>query len=83
MQTMIKQQKEDFIKGMFYRTGYSVNHHIPKAVEAIEANLRSTGKATCPLFGCHGKAHKSNSSRNCFYYGHDVNDEILYHPFNI
>ena len=78
MQTLLKQQIHDNKRGSIYRSGYGVAEElIPKAVKEREQELRDNGKVKCPLFGCHGKTHKSDTSKLCFYYDCGKNNDLL------
>ena len=76
MQMLLKQQVEDNKRGSIYRTGYGVKEDLmPKVVKEREQELRTNGKVMCPLFGCHGRTHKSDTSKLCFY--HDCQKKRL------
>ena len=76
MQTLTKQQIHDIERGLIYENGFAVNVNIPDNVLKIEQQLREEGKVKCPLYGCHGKTHKSMPSKNCIYHGYHDNNEF-------
>ena len=49
---------------------------VPEEVKTIERELQIKTGIECPLYGYHGKSHKTSRSKQCEYYDCRTSDQL-------
>ena len=68
MQEQLRKQIEDSKRGAMYRAGIAIKDLVPSAVLKLENEYRDKHNIHCKYYGCRGKKHLTNISRNCCYF---------------
>ena len=76
MQEQLKKQIEDSKRGAMYRTGIAIKDVAPSEVIKLENVYREKNNIHCKFYGCRGKHHLTNISRNCYYFDNRDADSL-------
>ena len=68
MQEQLRKQIEDSKRGAMYRTGIAIHEIAPSTVVKLESEYREKNKIKCKFYGCRGKNHLTNISKQCCYF---------------